>query len=309
MKKSWIHALSLLSASFLLCSASSYAQGVDLGEYRPKFSPPDAHSIPDTPFGESVKRGQAIFVKTPQNANKFVGNNLNCVSCHMDAGRRENASPMWAAYVLYPAYRSKNKHVNTLAERLQGCFAYSMNGKMPEANDTTIVDLESYMYWLARGAPTGVVLEGQGFKRLAEPAEKPDFVRGEKVYAQNCALCHGENGQGQSVNEHMVFPALWGDDSYNWGAGMHSIPTAAAFIKANMPLGHGNTLSDQDAWDVAYYMNAHERPQDPRFNGSVQETQEKYHDAKTDLYGQKINGKILGEGSTPNGGRLRADAR
>lgn len=227
----------------------------------------------------------------------------------MDAGRRENASPMWAAYVLYPAYRSKNKHVNTLAERLQGCFAYSMNGKMPEANDTTIVDLESYMYWLARGAPTGVVLEGQGFKRLAEPAEKPDFVRGQKVYAQNCALCHGENGQGQSVNEHMVFPALWGDDSYNWGAGMHSIPTAAAFIKANMPLGHGNTLSDQDAWDVAYYMNAHERPQDPRFNGSVQETQEKYHDAKTDLYGQKINGKILGEGSTPNGGRLRADAR
>lgn len=309
MKPLWTQHISLFSGACLLAMSSVVsAQGVDLGEYRPKFDPPDAHSIPDTPFGEAVKRGQAIFLKTPQNAPNFVGNNMNCVSCHMDAGRRKDASPLWAAYVLYPAYRAKNEHVNTLAERLQGCFTYSMNGQKPPAEDQVIVDLESYMYWLARGAPTGVVLEGQGFKRLPEPAQKPDYVRGEKVYAQNCVLCHGADGQGQSVNGHMVFPALWGDQSYNWGAGMQSIPTAAAFIKANMPLGHGNTLSDQDAWDVAYYMNGHDRPQDPRFNGSVEETQKKYHDAKTDLYGQKINGKVLGADSVPHGGRLRKDA-
>lgn len=285
------------------------AHAVDLGDAAPAFTPPDAHSIPDNDFGKAVLKGQDIFLKTPQNAGKFVGNNLNCVSCHMDAGRRENASPLWAAYVLYPAYRSKNGHVNTLAERLQGCFRYSMNGEMPPADDETIVALESYMYWLAQGAPTGVKLKGQGFKRLPEPAQKPDYVRGEKVFAQNCALCHGADGAGKEVGDHMVFPALWGDGSYNWGAGMHSIPTAAAFIKANMPLGKGNSLSDQEAWDVAYYMNAHERPQDPRFKGSVEETQKKYHDAKTDLYGQTINGKVLGAESTPNGGRLRANAQ
>ena len=41
---------------------------------------------------------------------------------------------------------------------------------------------------------------------------------------------------------------------------MHRVPTAAAFIKANMPLGQGGTLTDQQAWDVAAFMNSHPRP-------------------------------------------------
>ncbi|MCI2809819.1 c-type cytochrome [Eoetvoesiella caeni] len=274
----------------------------------PQFTPPAATAIPDDAFGKVVKQGQDIFLKTGLYAGKYVGNNLNCVSCHMDAGRRSDASPLWAAYVLYPAYRAKNGHVNTLAERLQGCFQYSMNGAKPAADSETIVALESYMYWMAKNAPTGVKLEGQGFKRLPKPAQPADYTRGQQVFQKNCALCHGANGQGQSVEGHMVFPALWGDDSFNWGAGMHSIPTAAAFIKANMPLGKGGSLTDQEAWDVAYYMNAQERPQDPRFNGSVEETQKKYHDAATDLYGQTVNGKVLGANSTPHGGMLRTKA-
>lgn len=94
----------------------------------------------------------------------------------MNAGRRKDAAPLWAAYVLYPAYRSKNGHINTLAERLQGCFQYSMNGAKPAADSETIVALESYMYWLAKGAPTGVKLQGQGFARLSEPARKADYT-------------------------------------------------------------------------------------------------------------------------------------
>ena len=48
--------------------------------------------------------GEQIFLHTPQAAGKFVGNDLNCSSCHLDAGRRPDSAPMWAAYVLYPAY-------------------------------------------------------------------------------------------------------------------------------------------------------------------------------------------------------------
>lgn len=274
----------------------------------PTFTPPKADAIPDDEFGAMVRKGQDIFLRTGEFAGKFVGNSLNCVSCHMDAGRRADASPLWAAYVLYPAYRSKNKHVNTLAERLQGCFKFSMNGTPPPADSETIVALESYMYWLAQGAPTGVKLEGQGFPRLPEPAQKVDYVRGQNVFEQHCALCHGADGAGQSVQGKMVFPALWGEDSFNWGAGMHSIATAAAFIKANMPLGQGNTLSDQQAWDVAYFVNSHERPQDPRFTGSVQETRQKFHDTPMSLYGQSINGIVLGEHSPPSGGSTRGAA-
>lgn len=268
------------------------------------FTPPPATSIPDDEFGQVVKKGQNIFLHTGEYAKAYVGNTLNCVSCHLDAGRRPDASPLWGAYVLYPAYRSKNKHVNTLAERLQGCFQYSMNGKAPPANSDTIVALESYMFWMAQHAPTGVKLKGQGYPRLAKPDQTPDYDRGLAVYKQNCALCHGAQGQGQNAEGKMVFPALWGDESFNWGAGMHSVSTAAAFIKANMPLSKGGSLTDQEAWDVARYMNSHDRPQDPRYKGSLEETRKKYHDNPSDLYGQTVNGKVLGENSTPSGPRL-----
>lgn len=299
-------ALKLLTQSGIFMSAlllvlPSHAQTTNA----PQFTPPAADSIPENEFGKTVRLGQDIFLHTGTYAGKFVGNNMNCVSCHMDAGRRSNAAPLWAAYVLYPAYRAKNAHVNTLAERLQGCFQYSMNGAAPPADSETITALESYMFWMAKGAPTGVKLDGQGFKALEKPTQKADFVRGQQVFESHCILCHGVDGQGQSAHGKMVFPALWGDNSYNWGAGMQSISTAAAFIKANMPLSQGGTLTDQEAWDVAYFMNAHERPQDPRFNGSVAETQQQFHNPASDLYGQTVNGVLLGAHSTPSGGTLR----
>ncbi|KOQ36203.1 c-type cytochrome, partial [Achromobacter xylosoxidans] len=104
--------------------------------------------------------------------------------------------------------------------------------------------------------------------------------------------------------EHWVFPALWGPDSFNWGAGMHQIGNAAGFIKANMPLGQAGMLSDQEAWDVAYFMNAHERPQDPRYTESVAKTRAKYHDSDDSLYGIEVNGHLLGSDAPAPGGKL-----
>jgi thiosulfate dehydrogenase len=241
-----------------------------------------------------VKKGEQIFVNTQQNARQFVGNSLNCVNCHLDAGRKADASPLWAAYISYPAYRSKNKHVNTFAERLQGCFRFSMNGKAPPLGDPTLVALESYAYWMSTGAPVGGKVAGRGYPDVPKPPLPGDYVRGEKVYAQSCAVCHGADGQGQTSGGKTVFPPLWGPKSFNWGAGMHDIKNAAGFIKANMPLGSGGTLTDQEAWDVATFMNSHERPQDPRFVRSVQETRSKYHDEPTSMYGKTVNGRVLG---------------
>ncbi len=82
---------------------------------------------------------------------------------------------------------------------------------------------------------------------------------------------------------------------------MESLTNASAFIKANMPLSQGGTLTDQQAWDVAAFMNSHERPQDPRFAGSVAETRKKYHDSPMSLYGTTVNGVTLGEKSPPSG--------
>ncbi|GAL29429.1 cytochrome c family protein [Vibrio variabilis] len=58
---------------------------------------------------------------------------------------------------------------------------------------------------------------------------------------------------------------------------MHKVNTAAAFIKHNMPLGQVGSLSDQQAWDIALFMDSHERPQDPRYDGDISQTQKSYH--------------------------------
>lgn len=266
------------------------------------FTPQPDSAIPDDGFGKMVKLGQEIFYNTPEKAVGFTGNDLKCSNCHLDKGRQPNSAPLWAAYVAYPAFRSKNGHVNSFQERLQGCFRYSMNGKAPDLDSQTLIALESYAYFLAKGLPTGdAKVAGRGYPQMKAP-DSFDFDNGEKVFAANCAVCHGSDGLGQkAANGATVFPPLWGPRSFNWGAGMGSINNAAGFIKANMPYSRGNTLSDKDAWDVAAFMDSHERPQDPRFNGSVAETRKKYNDSKMSLYGTKVGDIVLGENSPPSG--------
>ena len=268
------------------------------------FTPPPESAIPDNEFGKMVRLGENVFRDTQHYAAQYVGNTLTCQNCHLDGGRMANSAPLWAAFGSYPAYRSKNKHVNTYAERIQGCFRYSMNGDVPPLGSETLLALEAYSFFLAKGAPVGVSMPGRGYPALKKPAKPFDYARGEKVYAKSCALCHGANGEGQkSADGEQVFPALWGVQSFNWGAGMGNIKNAAAFIKANMPFSQAATLSNQDAWDVAVFIDSHDRPQDPRFTGSVAETREKFHNAATWMYGRAVNGAVLGEHSPPSGRR------
>jgi thiosulfate dehydrogenase len=241
-----------------------------------------------------VRRGRAIFTDTPAQAAAYVGNGLTCANCHLDAGRHPDSAPLWGAFGRYPAYRKKTGRVDTYADRLQGCFLYSMDGKAPPAGSPELVALEAYSAWMAQGVPIGAKLPGAGYPKGPRPALAPDYARGERVYRDRCALCHGDDGQGQQVAGRYVFPPLWGPDSFNWGAGMHQLDNAAAFIRANMPLGRGGSLDVQQAWDVAMFMDAHERPQDPRYTGNLDETRKRFHDSPDSLYGRVVNGHRLG---------------
>lgn len=268
------------------------------------FTPPALSAIPKGPEGDAVRRGMQIFLNPGTNARQFVGNSLACANCHLDAGRKEDSAPMWAAWVAYPKYRSKNKEINTMEDRVKGCFTYSMNaqdgptGKPPPPGSEIYKDLETYFHWLATNAPTGVEMKGAGYPTPKLTAAGYDPARGARVYAQSCAACHGADGQGQhDVNHRVVFPPLWGPQSYNWGAGMARVDSAAGFIKANMPLGQGGRLSDQQAWDVAAFVNSHERPKDPRQTGSVEAAAAANHEGEKSYYGKILHGRLIGVGT------------
>ncbi|HET9427617.1 MAG TPA: c-type cytochrome [Allosphingosinicella sp.] len=269
------------------------------------FQPRPESEMPEGPQGDAIRRGRDIFTNTRVHAAQYVGSDLSCSSCHLDAGRQANSSPMWAAWVAYPRYRSKDRAISTMEDRIRGCFTYSMNaqyspaGAAPPPGSDLYRDLQSYFYWLAEGAPTGRALAGAGYPTPPLPASGYDYGRGEAVYEQYCVACHGADGAGQrNPDNSVVIPPLWGDRSFNWGAGMARIDLAAGFVQANMPLGQGNTLSDQEAWDVAAFIDSHERPKDPRQTGSVAQNAEQNFAGQHSYYGRVVNGRTIGAGTS-----------
>ena len=180
-----------LLLTLLAASAPVHAQ-----DRRVAFEPPDEDTVPDDAFGRLVREGKDLFVNTQTLRGRYVGNGLRCVNCHLDAGRRANSSPLWAAYTMYPAFRGKTGRVDTFDMRVQGCFVYSMNGKAPPPGSRELTALTVYAYWLATNAPVGVSLPGRGYPQLDKPAEAPDIRRGADVFAQKCALCHGADALG-----------------------------------------------------------------------------------------------------------------
>jgi thiosulfate dehydrogenase len=57
-----------------------------------------------------------------------------------------------------------------------------------------------------------------------------------------------------------VLPPLWGQNSYNDGAGMNNPKKMAAFLIHNMPLNHPDALTPQDAFNVAAFVHTMPRP-------------------------------------------------
>ena len=106
-----------------------------------------------------------------------------------------------------------------------------MNGKAPPADDLTITALQTYAFWLAKGAPVGMPLPGSGHPKLKKPEQPADYPRGEKVYAQNCALCHGADGLCQRAGDKQVFPHCGHENRSTMAPGCTSWSTRPASFR------------------------------------------------------------------------------
>lgn len=212
--------------------------------------------LPPGDLGASVRRGLALLTATRESLPDYVGNKLRCVSCHPDGGRRLGGMPWVGVYARFPQYRSRNGRVILLSDRINSCFQRSLNGKPLPADGADMRDIIAYLAYLSRGVAVGDTVPGQGLKLLS--ITSGDSASGHHVFVENCVRCHGDNGQGTAIA-----PPLWGDESFNIGAGMARVRTAAAFIRGNMPFDRPGTLTDQQAFDVAVYVNSHSRPDLP----------------------------------------------
>jgi thiosulfate dehydrogenase len=251
-----------LASACVACVLSAHAALAEENGPRPTvpLSPPVASAMPGGPLGDAVRYGQRIVTDTQSTVGAYIGNGLNCVSCHLDAGRTAYAAPLVGLTGLFPEYRSRRGSVESLEQRINDCFLRSMNGKALPSGSREMIGLLAYVSWLSQGVPTGSEVVGRGFRDLPAPPSPADTGRGKAVYSAKCAACHGADGQGLLAGGKYVFPPLWGPRSFNTGAGMARLSVAAAFVQAKMPLGNAGTLTDQEAYDVAAYFTAQPRP-------------------------------------------------
>jgi thiosulfate dehydrogenase len=165
----------------------------------------------------------------------------------------------------YPRFSGRDGGIGDLRDRINGCMQRSMNGRRLPRDSVEMIAMEAYILSLgqqfaAMGESRKVSPEQAAF---SEPDRAADPAAGAIVYMQRCNVCHGESGEGlrasHDPSDGFVFPPLWGPDSFNNGAGMNRVLTAARFIKARMPFGKAD-LSDAEAYDVAAYINSQPRP-------------------------------------------------
>ncbi len=218
--------------------------------------------IPRDPVGAAIRRGRAILAATADSLPANVGNALRCTSCHLRDGTTTDAAPWVGVYSRFPQYRSRNAKVNQIQDRINDCFQRSLNGKALAWDSPDMAAIVAYLAFLSRGvAPPGDV-PGQGFRKM-EPL-RPDTAHGRLVYAGQCARCHGGDGQGMTnpdpTGSPRYYPPVFGPRSFNVGAGMARLRTAASFVRFNMPFDRPGTITDQDAFDVAGYLVTRPRP-------------------------------------------------
>jgi thiosulfate dehydrogenase len=210
-------------------------------------------AVPNTPIGIAIRRGRALMAATRDSLPRHVNSDLRCFSCHLANGTQPGAIPFTGVYSRFPQYRSRNGLINLLEDRINDCFERSMNGKAIPRDGADMRAIVAYLAYVSRGvAPPGDI-PGIGVVEL--PVLTPDTARGRLVFAETCVRCHGANGAGTALA-----PPLWGPRSFNIGAGMARLRTAAAFIRVNMPNDRAVTLTDQQANDVAAYVVARPRP-------------------------------------------------
>jgi thiosulfate dehydrogenase len=215
--------------------------------------------------------GQELIAHTSKYLGPYgkvakITNGMNCQNCHLNAGNQAWGNNYWAVYSTYPKFRDRSGQVESIYKRVSDCMERSLNGKAIDSNSLEFSAIYAYIKYLGSNVPVNTKPNGTGIEKLKflDRAASPE--KGHTIYISKCQLCHGSNGQGQTMasNNEYTYPPVWGEHSYNDGAGLYRISNLAGYIKNNMPYLQANyknpILTDEQCWDVAAYINSQPRP-------------------------------------------------
>ena len=222
------------------------------------------------PNAEELNYGKELVANTaeylgPKGKVKAMSNGMNCQNCHLQAGTTPFGNNYSAVAATYPKFRARSGTEEDIQKRINDCFERSLNGKPLARDSKEMKAMVAYINWVGKEVPKGEVPIGSGLYEVPLLDRAADPIKGKLVYDRQCASCHQTDGKGiaKPDGSGYLYPPLWGENSYNHGAGLYRLSRFAGYVKANMPLGatfEQPILSDEESWDLAAYVNSMERP-------------------------------------------------
>lgn len=234
------------------------------------WTPPDSTTLPETAEGDLIRYGRELVAHTsvylgPSGTIRPLSNGMNCQNCHLKAGKKTWGNNYAAVAATYPKFRARSGSVETVERRVNDCLERSLNGEALESGSRELSAFVAYIQWVGKDVPNHTTPEGSGIVDLPLLSVAANPQRGEVTYQRRCARCHGQDGAGVKKDaQEWLYPPLWGAESFNTAAGLYRLSRMAGFVKMNMPndLGADSVqLSDEEAWNVAAYINTQPRPQ------------------------------------------------
>ncbi len=230
----------------------------------------DINLIQNPAQKELVLYGKELISHTskylgPKGSVNPISNGMNCQNCHLEAGTSVFGNNYGSVAANYPKFRARSGTEEDIYKRVNDCFERSLNGKPLDTLSKEMQAIKAYITYIGANTEKGKKAEGSGFKELAFLDRAADPRKGKITYKAKCQSCHQSNGQGliNAAGTEYSFPPLWGKNAYNDKAGLYRITFFARYAKYNMPLGasHQNPqLSDEEAWDLAAFVNSQPRP-------------------------------------------------
>jgi thiosulfate dehydrogenase len=232
---------------------------------------PDTASLTSNEMDMLVRYGRDLISHTskyfgPAGKISKEANGMNCQNCHLNAGTQLWANSFSAVYSNYPKVRARSGMLEHLEKRINDCMQRSLNGKKIDSLSREMRAMVAYINWVGKDVPKDSVPEGASVANLRYLDRPADPAKGKAVFEVQCISCHGKDGQGKlNADGTCLYPPLWGEHSFNTAAGMYRISRMASFIKSNMPFQKSTyskpLLSDEEAWDVAAFINSQPRPE------------------------------------------------